>query len=120
MKLELVRVRFIIDFSIWEMQVGLSILRLLLAVSRPRTCVLGNISNSITYRSIEQYPFATNVPGMLILHIDSPIYFSNTSYLRERYMIIINYPHTRIIMINDKVNNIIIGYQDGYMKRKTE
>lgn len=70
------------------MQVTISMLRLLLSLSRPRTYALGNIPNSITYRSIEQYPAAANVPGMLILRIDAPIYFANTSYLRERYIFI--------------------------------
>ncbi|KAM7496008.1 hypothetical protein LguiA_020422 [Lonicera macranthoides] len=64
--------------------VGLSILRVLLFVARPRTSVLGNIPDSTIYRSKEQYPNANNVPGILILEIDAPIYFTNSSYLRER------------------------------------
>ncbi|KAK9287974.1 hypothetical protein L1049_016419 [Liquidambar formosana] len=62
----------------------LSLLRVLLFVARPRTIVLGNIPNSTTYRSIDQYPDANNIPGVLILQIDAPIYFANASYLRER------------------------------------
>lgn len=68
-----------------HMQVTISSLRLLLFVARPRTSVLGNISNSMIYRSIDQYPDAKNVPGVLILQIDAPIYFANANYLRERY-----------------------------------
>ncbi|KAA8543277.1 hypothetical protein F0562_021228 [Nyssa sinensis] len=64
--------------------VALSVLRLLLFVARPRTLVLGNIPNSMIYRSVHQYPNANNVPGILILEIDAPIYFANASYLRER------------------------------------
>uniref|UniRef100_A0A5B6Z8S2 Putative sulfate transporter 3.1-like n=1 Tax=Davidia involucrata TaxID=16924 RepID=A0A5B6Z8S2_DAVIN len=64
--------------------VALSVLRLLLFVARPRTLVVGNIPNSIIYRSVDQYPNANNVPGILILGIDAPIYFANSSYLRER------------------------------------
>ncbi|KAK3190125.1 hypothetical protein Dsin_029686 [Dipteronia sinensis] len=64
--------------------VSISLLRVLLSVARPRTFVLGNIPNSATYRSIDQYPVANNVPGVLILQIDAPIYFANASYLRER------------------------------------
>ncbi|KZV32704.1 sulfate transporter 3.1-like [Dorcoceras hygrometricum] len=64
--------------------VGLSILRVLLFVARPRTLVLGNIPDSKVYRSVEQYPNTNNVPGVLILEIDAPIYFANSSYLRER------------------------------------
>ncbi|XP_031745223.1 sulfate transporter 3.1 isoform X2 [Cucumis sativus] len=66
--------------------VVISLLRLLLFVARPRTLVLGNLPNSTLYRNIEQYPNAGNVPGILILEIDAPIYFANSSYLRERIM----------------------------------
>ncbi|KAJ4727424.1 sulfate transporter 3 1 [Melia azedarach] len=63
---------------------SISILRVLLFVARPRTVVLGNIPNSKIYRNVDQYPHANNVPGILILEIDAPIYFANASYLRER------------------------------------
>ncbi|XP_019180464.1 PREDICTED: sulfate transporter 3.1-like [Ipomoea nil] len=62
----------------------LSLLRVLLFVARPKTMILGNIPNSITYRSVDQYPKAASVPGILVLHIGAPIYFANASYLRER------------------------------------
>ncbi|EOY05768.1 hypothetical protein QUC31_016600 [Theobroma cacao] len=61
-----------------------SLLRILLFVARPRTIVLGNIPNSGIYRSMDQYPIANKVPGILILQIDAPVYFANASYLRER------------------------------------
>lgn len=62
----------------------ISLLRLILFIARPRTLSLGNLPNSSIYRSIDQYPAANNVPGILIIQIDSPIYFANTNYLRER------------------------------------
>ncbi|XVF63057.1 hypothetical protein PTKIN_Ptkin09bG0058200 [Pterospermum kingtungense] len=61
-----------------------SLLRVLLFVARPRTAVMGNIPNSGIYRSMEQYPIANTVPGILILQINAPVYFANASYLRER------------------------------------
>ncbi|KAH1081371.1 hypothetical protein J1N35_021132 [Gossypium stocksii] len=64
--------------------VAISVLRLLLFVARPKTFVLGNLPNSTIYRSVEQYPATKDVPGILILQIDAPIYFANSSYLRER------------------------------------
>ncbi|XP_057959600.1 sulfate transporter 3.1-like [Malania oleifera] len=64
--------------------VTVSLLRVLLFVARPRTFALGNVPNSMTYRSIEQYPVSNHVPGILILRVDAPIYFANASYLRER------------------------------------
>lgn len=66
------------------MQVSLSMLRVILFIARPRTFVLGNISNSMVYRNVEQYPVANSVPGVFILQIDAPIYFANSGYLRER------------------------------------
>ncbi|XP_021606344.1 sulfate transporter 3.1 isoform X1 [Manihot esculenta] len=64
--------------------VTISLLRMLLFVARPRTFLLGNIPNSMIYRSVDQYPTANCVPGVLILQIDAPIYFANANYLRER------------------------------------
>ncbi|KAJ7977351.1 sulfate transporter 3 1 [Quillaja saponaria] len=64
--------------------VAISVLRLLLFVARPRTFVLGNIPNSMIYRNVEQYTNTNNVPRILILEIDAPIYFANAGYLRER------------------------------------
>ncbi|KAK4357137.1 hypothetical protein RND71_022747 [Anisodus tanguticus] len=63
--------------------VAMSLLRVLLFVARPKTNVLGKIPNSMTYRSTEQYSVASSVQGVLIIHIDAPIYFANASYLRE-------------------------------------
>ena len=73
------------------MQVAISVLRVLLFVTRPRTYALGNIPNSVTYRNVEQYPNANHIPGVLILEIDAPIYFANAGYLRERYTTISNF-----------------------------
>ncbi|XP_052187049.1 sulfate transporter 3.1-like isoform X2 [Diospyros lotus] len=66
------------------MAVGLSLLRVVMFVARPRMRVLGNIPGSMIYRSLDQYPNANSVPGLLMLRIDAPIYFANSSYLRER------------------------------------
>ncbi|XP_024463148.1 sulfate transporter 3.1 isoform X5 [Populus trichocarpa] len=66
--------------------VTISLLRMLLSVARPRTFLLGNIPNSMIFRSIDQYPIANNIPGVLILQIDAPVYFANANYLRERWI----------------------------------
>ncbi|KAG6434944.1 hypothetical protein SASPL_106589 [Salvia splendens] len=64
--------------------IGLSIIRVLLFVARPRTLVLGNLPGSKEYRNIDHYEKAQSIPGVLILEIDAPIYFANSNYLRER------------------------------------
>lgn len=66
------------------LQIGLSVLRVLLFVARPKTLVLGNIPDSKVYRNVDQYQNAQSVPGILILEVDAPIYFANSNYLRER------------------------------------
>ncbi|CAL8128128.1 unnamed protein product [Prunus armeniaca] len=68
--------------------VAISVIRVLLFVARPRTFVRGNHPNSMVYRNVEQYPNACNVPGILILEIDAPIYFANTNYLRQSQWVI--------------------------------
>ncbi|KAK3013777.1 hypothetical protein RJ639_010136 [Escallonia herrerae] len=76
--------------------VALSVLRLLLFVARPKTCALGNVQDSGIYRSVDQYPNANHVPGILILEIGAPIYFANASYLRERISRWINEEEDRL------------------------
>lgn len=66
--------------------VSISLLRLLMHIMRPHTEVLGSIPGTSMYRSREQYPDATRVPGILILRIDSPIFFANCTYLKERIL----------------------------------
>ena len=68
--------------------VGISILRVLLFVARPRTTVLGNIPNTMIYRRMDQYTAAQRVPGVLVLRVDSPIYFTNASYHGRLVMLI--------------------------------
>lgn len=65
-------------------QVGISVLRILLFVARPRTTALGKMPNSTVYRRMDQYAMAESVPGVLVLQVDAPIFFANASYLRER------------------------------------
>lgn len=65
--------------------VSISFAKILLQVTRPRTAILGNIRGTRVYRNILQYPEAMKVPGILIIRVDSAIYFSNSNYIKERY-----------------------------------
>ncbi|KAG4147585.1 hypothetical protein ERO13_D05G231800v2 [Gossypium hirsutum] len=64
----------------------ISFAKILLQVTRPRTAILGKLPGTTVYRNIQQYPEATKVPGILIVRVDSAIYFSNSSYVRERIL----------------------------------
>ncbi|KAK4484160.1 hypothetical protein RD792_011381 [Penstemon davidsonii] len=64
--------------------VGISILKLLLQITRPKTVMLGNIPGTDIYRDLHHYKEAIGVPGFLILSIEAPINFANSTYLKER------------------------------------
>ncbi|XP_047956087.1 sulfate transporter 1.3-like isoform X2 [Salvia hispanica] len=66
--------------------VSISFAKLLLQVTRPRTAILGKIPRTNVYRNIQQYPEASKVPGVVIVRVDSAIYFSNSNYIKERIL----------------------------------
>ncbi|KAL7085586.1 hypothetical protein ACP275_14G289600 [Erythranthe tilingii] len=66
--------------------VSISFAKLLLQVTRPKTVILGKIPRTNVYRNIQQYPEASKVPGVLIIRVDSAIYFSNSNYIKERIL----------------------------------
>ncbi|CAD6210018.1 unnamed protein product [Miscanthus lutarioriparius] len=66
--------------------VSISLAKILLQVTRPRTVLLGNLPRTTIYRNVEQYPDATKVPEVLIVRVDSAIYFTNSNYVKERIL----------------------------------
>ncbi|XP_019417796.1 PREDICTED: sulfate transporter 1.3-like isoform X1 [Lupinus angustifolius] len=66
--------------------VSISFAKILLQVTRPRTATLGKIPRTSVYRNTQQYPEATKIPGVLIVRVDSAIYFSNSNYVKERIL----------------------------------
>ncbi|KHN32600.1 Putative sulfate transporter 3.4 [Glycine soja] len=64
----------------------ISVLKILLHVTRPNTLVLGNIPGTQIFHNINQYKKALRVPSFLILAVESPIYFANSTYLQERIL----------------------------------
>ncbi|WRX31062.1 STAS domain - like 8 [Theobroma cacao] len=63
--------------------VTISFAKILLQVTRPRTAILGKLPRTSVYRNIQQYPEAAKVLGLLIVRVDSAIYFSNSNYVKE-------------------------------------
>ncbi|XP_020572220.1 probable sulfate transporter 3.5 [Phalaenopsis equestris] len=64
----------------------LSLIRALLHVARPVTRKLGYFPGTDLYRDIDQYPDSTDISGILIIQLGSPMYFANAGYLRERIL----------------------------------
>ncbi|KAL6959119.1 putative sulfate transporter 3.4 [Sarracenia purpurea var. burkii] len=66
--------------------VGVSVFKILLHVTRPNTLVLGNIPGTQIYQNLTRYREALRVPSFLILAVESPIFFANSTYLQERIL----------------------------------
>ncbi|KAI8544411.1 hypothetical protein RHMOL_Rhmol08G0294300 [Rhododendron molle] len=66
--------------------VGVSVFKILLHVTRPNTMVLGNIPGTQIYQDISRYREAVRVPSFLIVAVESPFFFANSTYLQERIL----------------------------------
>ncbi len=64
--------------------VGLSLVWLLMVTSRPSDAVLGRVEGMKGFHSVEDFPEATTVPGLLIYRFDSDLVFFNADYFRDR------------------------------------
>jgi len=64
--------------------VFLSLLIVLYQTSRPHIAVLGKIPRHNAYGDIEQNPEAEQIPGLLIVRPDVPLYFANASEAHKK------------------------------------
>jgi sulfate transporter 4 len=64
--------------------VGLSLVFVIYETANPHMAVLGRLPGTTVYRNILQYPDAFIYHGIVILRIDSPIYFANINFIKER------------------------------------
>ncbi|XP_050232326.1 probable sulfate transporter 3.4 [Mercurialis annua] len=88
--------------------VGVSVFKILLHVTRPNTAVMGNIPGTHIYQSLNRYREALRIPSILILAIESPIYFANATYLQERILRWIREEEERIKANNESILKCII------------
>jgi sulfate transporter 4 len=65
-------------------QVGLSLAFVIYESANPHMAVLGRLPGTTVYRNVKQYPDSYIYHGMIILRIDSPIYFGNINFIKER------------------------------------
>ncbi|XP_058182415.1 sulfate transporter 4.1, chloroplastic-like isoform X2 [Rhododendron vialii] len=64
--------------------VGVSLGFVIHESANPHVAVLGRLPGTTIYRNVQQYPEAYSYNGIVIVRIDSPIYFANTSYIKDR------------------------------------
>ncbi|KAL5574673.1 hypothetical protein UlMin_018098 [Ulmus minor] len=88
--------------------VGVSVFKVLLHVTRPNTMALGNIPGTQIYQNLCRYREALRVPSFLILGVESPIYFANSTYLQERILRWIREEEERIEASNESSLKCII------------
>ncbi|PPD72134.1 hypothetical protein GOBAR_DD30970 [Gossypium barbadense] len=70
----------------WKIQVAVSIFKILMQITRPKTVFLGKIPGTDIYRDLHHYKESVKIPGFLILSIEAPINFANSTYLNERVL----------------------------------
>jgi MFS superfamily sulfate permease-like transporter len=51
---------------------------------RPHSAVLGQVDNISGYHDISRYPQARQMPGLVILRWDAPLFFANAELFRDR------------------------------------
>ncbi|XP_028756123.1 probable sulfate transporter 3.4 [Neltuma alba] len=88
--------------------VSISVFKVLLHVSRPNTVVLGNIPGTQIFHNLNRYREALRVPSFLILAVESPFYFANSTYLQERILRWVREEEERIKANNESTLKCII------------
>ena len=63
---------------------ALSVVDLLARVARPHDAVLGLVPGLAGMHDLDDYPEATEVPGLLVYRYDAPLFFANADDFRRR------------------------------------
>ncbi|KAK9706046.1 hypothetical protein RND81_07G101200 [Saponaria officinalis] len=69
-----------------SLAVGISVFKVLLHITRPNIAILGNISGTQIFQNVERYENASRIPSFLIIGVEAPFYFANSTYLQERIL----------------------------------
>ena len=64
--------------------VGVSLLIVIYESVYPRTAVLGRLTGTSLYRNVKQYAATEQYDGLVIVRIDSPLYFANAMNIRDK------------------------------------
>jgi len=63
---------------------------------RPYSAILGRVENVHGYHDIARYPQARQVPGLLLLRWDAPLFFANAELFRERVLDTVAHSPTQV------------------------
>ncbi|CAA7403048.1 unnamed protein product [Spirodela intermedia] len=88
--------------------VGISVSRILMHVTRPNTAELGSIPGTQSFQTLVHCGETRRVPSCLILGIESPILFANSTYLQERIMRWVREEEERVSTTKDYSTKCVI------------
>ncbi|KMT03441.1 hypothetical protein BVRB_8g191250 [Beta vulgaris subsp. vulgaris] len=89
-------------------QVGFSLAFVVHESANPHIAVLGRLPGTTIYRNVQQYPEAYTYHGIVLVRVDAPIYFANTSYIKDRLCEYESNPD-QSIRVGQKSNKFILG-----------
>jgi high affinity sulfate transporter 1 len=84
--------------------IGLSVVELLLRLSRPHEGVLGFVPGMAGMHDVDDYPQAEQVPGLVVYRYDAPLFFANSNDFYERCMAAADAPGCRWLLLNVEAN----------------
>ncbi len=64
--------------------IAISVIELLTRVARPHAAVLGRADEVAGWHDIDDYPTATQIPGLVVFRYDSPLFFANADDFSRR------------------------------------
>ena len=64
--------------------VAISVVELLTRVARPHSAVLGRSEGVAGWHDLDDYPGATQIPGLVMFRYDSPLFFANAEDFYDR------------------------------------
>jgi SulP family sulfate permease len=70
--------------------IGLSVLNLLRRIVRPHDAVQGFVPGLAGMHDVEDYPAASQVPGLLVYRYDAPLFFADADNFRSRALLAID------------------------------
>ena len=89
--------------------VALSIVELLVRVTRPRAAILGQVPGMPGWHDISDYPTAGRIDGLVVFRYDSPLFFANAENFAERCEEALDESPTRPqwLLINMESNTVV-------------
>ena len=81
--------------------VAVSVVELLSRVARPNAAELGTVAGIPGWHSIDDYPHATQEPGLVVFRYDSPLFFANAEdFLRRARAALDAHSEARWFLVN--------------------